>query len=592
MRLRITRRSARPVVALSAAAAALLLAGCHPLGDTTTTANASITASRVGNTAGGTLTALSLGPVTAWDPQRIGSRDDMAFATRTFIRTLTAYQPSGSVGEQSTVVGDLATDAGHPSADFKTWSFTLRDGVTWQDGSPVTCADVKYGVSRTFATKDIDGGPAYALVMLDIPKAPDGTSVYAGPYATGPTAAAGAAAYDKAVTCKDKTITFKLAAPQADFGEVVTLPAFAPFPKARDLGKGSTYAVWSTGPYQLEGAWQPSSGATFVRNSHWSRASDPLRKAYPDTIVYEEGVETQSVVQRIMADGANGKAAISLGSAPPAMQQQIEASGDLRGRSINPGTGLVDYLAPNLKSATMAKPEVRKALAMSTNRDAYVTALGGTTAALPTFSVIPQGLAAHGDGDPLGGSAAGDPAAAAAVLTKAGLTLPVPITVAYRSTDTSDKAMAGLAAGWTKGGFKVTLKPVEADYFTQIADPKLAAGIDVFWANWAPEWASASTVLPPLFDSRLNLTATGTGRDYGSVADPAVNARMTQLASVGDRADREAGWAELDRTLVQKGYYIGLAQRKAMYLAGTDVRNFAADEAVGGYVEIADIGVR
>ncbi|MEO7070681.1 MAG: ABC transporter substrate-binding protein [Nostocoides sp.] len=590
MPLRPTRRTTRP--ALLAAAAALVVAGCQPYGGKAAKADPSITASQVGNTAGGTLTALALGPVTAWDPQRIGSRADMAFATRTITRTLTAYQPSGTVGQQSRLVGDLATDIGHPSADRKTWSFTLRAGVAWQDGSPVTCEDVKYGVSRTFATKDILGGPAYALVMLDIPKAPDGTSVYAGPYATGPTAKVGATAYDKAVSCDGRTITFHLAAPTADFGEVVTLPAFAPYPKARDRGKDSTYAVWSTGPYELQGDWNPDTGGTFVRNPGWSRASDQLRSAYPDTIVYQEGVETQSVFQRIMADGNDGRAAISLESAPPAMQQQIEASAQLRGRSINPGTGLVDYLAPNLKSATMAKPDVRTALALATNRDAYVTALGGATAALPAFSVIPRGLTAHRDVDALVGSPAGDPAAAATLLTKAGMKLPVPITVTYRSTDTSDKALAALAAGWTKGGFAVTLKPVQADYFTQIADPSIAAGTDVFWSNWAPEWASASTILPPLFDSRLNLTAAGTGRDYGAVADANVNARMTELASVGDRADREAGWAALDRTLAGQGYYIALAQRRAMYLAGSEVRNFSADEAVGGYVDLAGIGVR
>ncbi len=591
MRVRITRRSRRAVVALCAAAASLGVAGCQPFGDRPT-ADPSVTASRTGSTAGGTLTALALGPVTAWDPQRIGSRDDMAFATRTFVRTLTAYQPAGKVADQSTLVGDLATDTGRPSPDLKTWSFTLREGVTWQDGTPVTCDDVKYGISRTFSTKDVTGGPAYALVMLDIPKEPDGTSTYAGPYATGAAAKVGRAAYDKAVTCDGETITFHLAAPQPDFGEVVTLPAFAPYPQARDKGKDSTYDIWSTGPYQLQGTWTPSSGATFVRNTHWNRTSDPIRKAYPDTIVYQEGVETQSVVQRIMADGGNGKAAISLDSAPPAMQQQIEASSELRGRSVNPGAGLVDYLAPNLKSKKMAEPDVRKALGLATNRDAYVTALGGATAAQPTFSVLPSGLTAHGDADPVGGGPAGDPTAAAALLTRAGLTLPVPITVAYRSTDTSDKAMSALVAGWTKGGFKPTLKPVVDDYFTRIAEPDFAKGVDVFWANWAPEWASASTVLPPLFDSRLNLTSVGTGRDYGAVADRAVNDQMTKLASVADRSTREAGWADLDRTLVEKGYYIGLAQRKAMYLAGSDVRNFGADEAVGGYVELADIGVR
>ena len=69
-----------------------------------------------------------------------------------------------------------------PNATFDEWTIGLRDGVTFQDGSPITCADIAYGVSRTFATDVITGGPTYAISMLDIPKADDGSSIYKGPY--------------------------------------------------------------------------------------------------------------------------------------------------------------------------------------------------------------------------------------------------------------------------------------------------------------------------------------------------------------------------------------------------------------------------
>ena len=56
--------------------------------------------------------------------------------------------------------------------------------MTFEDGSPITCADVKYGVSRTFATDVITDGPTYAISLLDIPTDKDGNSVYKGPYVT------------------------------------------------------------------------------------------------------------------------------------------------------------------------------------------------------------------------------------------------------------------------------------------------------------------------------------------------------------------------------------------------------------------------
>ena len=71
------------------------------------------------DTDGGTLHALALGPVPTWDPQRLGSRDDVAFAGRVFARSLTAYAPSTDPDEQSRLVGDLATTTGTPSKDLR-----------------------------------------------------------------------------------------------------------------------------------------------------------------------------------------------------------------------------------------------------------------------------------------------------------------------------------------------------------------------------------------------------------------------------------------------------------------------------------------
>ena len=567
---------------------ALVAAGCSGSSAGTAETTASLGSS---DQAGGVVTAMSLGPVLAWDPQRIGSRTDAAFAKRVFLRTLTAYRPSTSPTGQATLVGDLATDTGTPDAALTRWTFTLRPDVTWQDGSPVTCQDVKYGISRTFATDQITGGDTDALAVLAIPRKPDGTSEYAGPYATGKDAAAGQAAFDKAVSCSGNQISFLLGSPTSDFNEMLTEPAFAPYKQAQDTGSAGAYDVFSDGPYLLKGSWQPGHGGTFVRNTAWKASSDPIRKAYPDEIHYVEGMEPQTVAQQIMVDTGSARSTVALGSAPPALQQRIAALNDLRNRSVNPGTGLVDYLVPNLKSPVFAKPVVRQALALATNREAYVTALGGDTVARPSLSLIPPSLPAATSDDPTGGGLRGDPAKAKAMLVNAGVTLPVTIRVAYRSSDSVDKGMAALAAGWTDAGFDVQLQPISTDYFDAIAAPERATKTDVFWSNWAPQWASASTILPPLFDSTINLTSSGPGRDYGYYADAATTAEMNRIEGIADPASREKAWGELDTTLRRQGVYIGLAERKAMYVAGADIRNFTADEVLGGTVDFAGIAV-
>ena len=67
---------------------------------------------------------------------------------------------------------DLATDTGQSNEDATEWSFTLKDGPKWQDGKPVTCEDLKYGMSRTFATDVITGGPNYIIGYHGLDGAP------------------------------------------------------------------------------------------------------------------------------------------------------------------------------------------------------------------------------------------------------------------------------------------------------------------------------------------------------------------------------------------------------------------------------------
>ena len=123
-------------------------------------------------TSGASLSILRLGPVASWDPQRLSVGADMAFAGRVFERTLTAWAPATHPDTLPDLSPDLATDTGTVTAGGRAWSFTLRSDATWQDGEPVMCADVKYGISRTFATTQITGGSTNALALLDIPRNP------------------------------------------------------------------------------------------------------------------------------------------------------------------------------------------------------------------------------------------------------------------------------------------------------------------------------------------------------------------------------------------------------------------------------------
>src|SRR3954452_14182679 len=100
-------------------------------------------------TTGGTVRVVVSSHPQHLDPQRVATATE-ANISRLFTRTLTTFRSEPGTAS-SEIVGDLATDTGRPSEGNRVWDFTLRDGLRWEDGSPVTCADVKYGVERTFA---------------------------------------------------------------------------------------------------------------------------------------------------------------------------------------------------------------------------------------------------------------------------------------------------------------------------------------------------------------------------------------------------------------------------------------------------------
>jgi peptide/nickel transport system substrate-binding protein len=133
-------------------------------------------------TPGGTLYYLSYRPLENLDPQRVYTGRDIANLSRLVYRGLVTLPVTDDPDEALRIVPDVATDGGRPSHGSRVWRFTIRDGVTWQDGKPVTCEDFRYGISRTFATGVILGGPGYALSYLDIPQKPSGLPAYNGPY--------------------------------------------------------------------------------------------------------------------------------------------------------------------------------------------------------------------------------------------------------------------------------------------------------------------------------------------------------------------------------------------------------------------------
>ena len=576
----------RLVAAAASMVVAVSLAGCGGGGDDTGASGTNQDQERTEATKGGTVYSLELSVTQTLDPQRMYTGRNLYDFGRLIYRGLVQF-PSGEADpvKGQTPIPDLATDTGQSNEDATEWSFTLKDGPKWQDGKPVTCEDLKYGVSRTFATDVITGGPNYIIGYLDVPEGADGEPVYKGPY-TGE----GQAEFDKAVTCDGNTITYRFKKPWPDFPlAIASLRSFDPFRADLDKGDKSKFLGFSNGPYMLDGTWSEDTGGTFVRNPEWDGTEDTNREANPDSFVFQIGIETEVIIDRLIADQGDDQNAISTRSVTPAQYPQI--TGDVADRAVNFESPYSNYLLPNFNRVTNLK--VRQALALATNRGAYVGALGGDKASSPSLSIVNPSTPGYVANPNFGEAAGGDVEGAKKLLEESGETLPYPIKFTYPiGSDASEKAFAALKATYDEAGFDVTLDGLDPSgpYYEQIQKP--GSDSDLIWGGWGADWPSVSTVIPPLFDSRINLTKASNGQDYGNYKSDEVNAAMDAASAETDIEKANQMWSEVDNMLAEDVAYIPLDTTKFYFLHGSNIENYVNSSGTSGYADLGVISVK
>nr|WP_246401928.1 ABC transporter substrate-binding protein [Jiangella mangrovi] len=512
-------------------------------------------------TAGGTLYYLSDRLNFPLDQQGLYLAEDVAFTTAFLQRTLTAYSYDADPTAVE-LVSDLATDTGSPNGDATQWSFTLRDGLTFEDGSALTCADVKFGVSRAFNPEFIlANGLPRAVRLLDVPLGPDGNPAYAGPYAPDP---GDVAAFDRAVSCSgdDRTVTFRLARPAGDFGHAVTALAFGPVPEDTPDGAGYGSAPLSSGPYRIDAA--SAERLTLVRNDAWDRDTDPLRPAYPDRVEVELGVEPVDLDERMRVDEGDDRAAVARASDPEAAPAPLSSDDEDR---LIAGQGLgVRYLAVNTTRVPLA--EHRRAIAAAVDRAGLHEALGGDDAGAPAAGLLPPGIASDevasaGPADP----PAGDPEAARALLDDAGEPMP-PLSFAYLDTPENHAAAAVLQESLDAAGIALATVPLgPADYYPAIQDPGSPHALML--GSWAPPWMDGSTVADLL-------TPAGGPANLSRYDDPGFTADAEAAAGEIDDDARAAAWSELDARAVADAVVVPLRFDRQRGLVGSQVRGAMA----------------
>ena len=98
---------------------------------------------------GGTVTVDTVNVPATFDPTRAYYTDSTAILNLV-TRALTQYAYNPETKDME-LVPDMATDLGQHNKDFTEWTFTLKDGLTYEDGTPVKADDIAYAISRSFA---------------------------------------------------------------------------------------------------------------------------------------------------------------------------------------------------------------------------------------------------------------------------------------------------------------------------------------------------------------------------------------------------------------------------------------------------------
>ncbi|HEY3009048.1 MAG TPA: ABC transporter substrate-binding protein [Micromonosporaceae bacterium] len=512
---------------------------------------------------GGTLhVVLTQGMPLHLDPQRLNAATD-ANVARLFTRTLTTFkaEPGEAASE---IVGDLATDTGRPSEGNRVWTFRLKDGIRWQDGSLVNCEQVKYGVERSFS--DIfDTAQTYPKAFLE-----DNNPPYKGPFVAGNNGGKGL----ESVECVDtQTVRFRLKRPVGDFGYTVAMTVFAPVP-LNENRQAYDRNPWSNGPYMIQTSTDKQ--IVLVRNPHWNKASDPVRKQYPEKIVITNNENAALVTNELVQDQGEAKSTIMLDTdVAPTFVQQVVNDPALNGRTVQGPTGAVRYFAINTRNVKDLR--CRQALAYGFNKRKYRSAMGGSMFGELATSIIPPNLKAHKDFDIYGTKTnpEGQRDKAQDLLAQAKGTCfkNNKIRVAYRNTPAIRRYVSTIVDTYARNlGLEVELDPVDAEtYFDKVSN--IANPYDLIYAGWVADWANGSAVIPPLFDGRTLKPPGELGtNNYSFLNDPEIDRQIDEAYAEADLNRQYLLWGELDNKLQEMAVTIPILFTNGLRLAGSNVR--------------------
>jgi peptide/nickel transport system substrate-binding protein len=485
---------------------------------------------------------------------------------RLFGRSLVTFAPApGAAGQR--LVPDLARSLGEPSPDARSWTYRLRPGVRFADGTPVTSQDVKRAIARSnFAPDTLAGGPSYFRQHL-----PDLAAIE---------------------TPDPATISFHLARPFAGFDYLASLPSTVPVPPTADPGPAYGARPVATGPYQIE-CYRPGEHLTLVRNPAWDPRCDPVRRPRPDRIEVSLGVSPAGVDQRLL-DGAAHLDLAGVG-VQPQTQERILADPGLRAYADHPLIGFTWMFSIVPAVPPFGHLAARRAVMYATDKAAMREAYGGPTGGDIATTILPPTIPGHQPADryPVGPRAGGDLPAARRELAAAGLPAGFRTRIAARADRAKELAAArALSGGLARVGIEAEVVTFPSgDYFQRYAGSPAYVrehGLGICMSGWGADFPDGLGFLQQIVDGRA-VKPTG-NQNLGELADPRVEALLDRGSQLTDAAERARLWAEVDRLVMDQAVICPYVHARSLLFRHPQATNVYVTGAYGMYDYLA-VGV-
>ena len=520
---RISRRSFLKVAGVGAAALGLAACGGSKSGSTATSGSAS---SAAGSSTGSVNTAgftVQYGP----NPETLDPALNSAIdASNTII---TIFEPLLLINENNEVIGGQA-ESWEASEDGLTWTFTMRDGLKWSDGTDLNAKDFEYSFKRM---ADPDTAAPYAETCLGMI---DGFEEAAGfPDADGnPTVEPNLDALNVKASDDGKTLTIVLAYPCSYFDKIVAFAAMSPVQKATVEANGD---AWCTSPdtYVCNGPfmiteWTPSERIVLTKNPNYVGGWDSSK------------IVSESITLLLLEDSSASFAAYNSGEAQLIKDVPTDEIPSLT-KAEDGGDFYVDtilgtyYVSLNLKRDAFKDAKVRRALSLAIDRD-YVanTIMQGTYSTADSIvgpGIVDENGYFHDNGNApyISADYEANLAEAKKLLADAGYPngegYP---TLEYSTNDAGYHVPLAeyLQQAWSDLGITLTISKMEWSSFTAA---RRAGEYDVARNGWVMDYNDPSNM--------VELFCTDNGNNDGKYSNPDFDAAI-EASKVADAAEHFA----------------------------------------------------